>query len=69
MTGKASRASDVRQFRAPQDLWDDYGDAVEHSPDPEADMSKVLRAFLRWYARQPGAKLPERPGPGWRDKK
>jgi hypothetical protein len=37
-----------------------FGHAVELSPDPEADVSKVLRAFVRWYVGEPGAKLPER---------
>lgn len=51
------------KFRLPADLWDRFGTAVERSPDPEADMSKVLRAFVRWYAGDPSAKLPERPEP------
>jgi hypothetical protein len=53
--------SEVRRFRTTDDLWEQFGDAVERSPDPEADMSKVLRAFVRWYVGAPGAKLPDRP--------
>lgn len=56
-------ASDVRRFRTTDDLWERFGDAVERGPDAEADMSKVLRAFVRWYVGEPGAKLPERPAP------
>lgn len=54
----------LRKFRAPTDLWKRFGDAVEASPDPEADMSKVLRQFLRWYNHETGAKLPDRPAAG-----
>ena len=54
-------ASGLRRFRTTDDLWERFGAAVERSSDPEADMSKVLRTFVRWYVREPGAKLPERP--------
>lgn len=53
----------LRKFRADDDLWEKFTDAVRRSPDPEADMSKVLRQLVRWYAGEPGAKLPERPEP------
>jgi hypothetical protein len=56
--------TNYRKFRAPDDLWKRFGDAVENSPDPEADMSKVLRQFLRWYVGEPKAKLPDQPGTG-----
>jgi hypothetical protein len=55
---------DIRRFRAPDDLWERFGDAVKRSPDPEADMSKVLRQLVRWYAGDPGAELPKRPTEG-----
>lgn len=51
----------LRKFRITPELWEKFGDAVDRSPDAEADMSKVLRQFIRWYAGEPGAKLPERP--------
>lgn len=51
----------LRKFRTTDDLWERFANAVERSPDAEADMSKVLRAFIRWYAGETGAKLPERP--------
>ncbi|WP_327335874.1 hypothetical protein OG209_05270 [Streptomyces sp. NBC_01383] len=54
----------LRKFRAPTDLWKRFGDGVEASPDPEADMSKVLRQFLRWYVHETGARLPDRPPAG-----
>lgn len=53
----------LRKFRADDELWARFGNAVRRSPDAEADMSKVLRQFVRWYAGEPGAKLPERPEP------
>lgn len=54
----------LRRFRTTDDLWKRFGDAVEGSGDPEADMSKVLRQFVRWYVHEPGAKQPDRPGAG-----
>lgn len=53
----------LRKFRADNDLWEKFGNAVQRSPDAEADMSKVLRQFVRWYAGEPNAKMPERPEP------
>jgi hypothetical protein len=53
----------LRRFRTTDELWKRFGEAVDNSPDPEADMSKVLRSFVRWYVAEPGAKLPERPEP------
>lgn len=53
--------SALRSFAVDRQLWAKFGDAVRRSPDAEADMSKVLRQFVRWYAGEPGAKLPERP--------
>lgn len=53
--------SPLRRFRVDDELWEAFKDAVERSPDPEADMSMVLRQMLRWYVSNPGAKLPERP--------
>lgn len=61
MTGKG--LSGLRRFRTTDELWERFGDAVERGPDPEADMSKVLRQFVRWYVGDPGATLPERPEP------
>lgn len=55
--------TNLRRFRTTDDLWERFGTAVDNGPDPEADMSKVLRSFVRWYVGEPGAKLPERPEP------
>lgn len=43
-------------------LWDAFGEAVERV-SPENDRSAVIRELVRWYVSEPGAKLPERPGP------
>ncbi len=50
-----------RKFRTDDGLWERFAQAVAHSPSPEADMSKVLRQFIRWYVSDPRAELPERP--------
>lgn len=48
-----------RHLRADDDLWDGFGAATERQGEP--DRSTVLRAFMAWYQRIPGAKLPQRP--------
>jgi hypothetical protein len=48
----------VRPIRVEAGLWDDFGKAAAAS---DTDRSAALRAFMAWYARRPGAKLPERP--------
>lgn len=37
-------------------LWDPFGDLAG-----ERTRSQVIREFIAWYIRQPGAKLPKRP--------
>jgi hypothetical protein len=37
------------------ELWERFGEVAE------PDRSAVLRAFVAWYVREPGAKLPVRP--------
>jgi hypothetical protein len=48
----------VRPIRVDAELWDDFGKAATAS---DTDRSAALRAFMAWYARRPGAKLPARP--------
>lgn len=45
----------LQNFRAEPELWAKFGELA----DP--DRSTVLRDFIAWYIRQPGAKLPKRP--------
>lgn len=51
----------LKRFRVDDEQWVRFREAVDRSPDPEADMSKVMRQFIRWYCREPHAKLPDRP--------
>ncbi|MFC9085308.1 hypothetical protein [Nocardiopsis dassonvillei] len=57
-----SEPMESQRFRAPKKLWTDFGDAVARA-EPEGDRSKTLRAFMRWFTGEPGARLPERPDP------
>lgn len=54
-------ANKPRRFVTTDELWEQFAQAVTESPDPEADRSKVLRTFVRWYVGEPGAELPKRP--------
>lgn len=54
-------ANKPRRFVATDELWEQFAQAVAKSPDPEADRSKVLRTFVRWYVGESGAELPKRP--------
>lgn len=46
--------------RIPPELWKAAGEAAARS-GPPTDRSALIREFLAWYARLPGAKLPKRP--------
>jgi hypothetical protein len=47
----------ISRFRIDATEWAAFGDAV-----PEGtDRSAVLRDFIAWYLRRPGAKMPKRP--------
>lgn len=47
----------TRPIRIDLELWDRFGQIAE------PDRSTVLRDFIRWYVREPGAKMPKRPTP------
>jgi len=47
-----------RQMRIPDAEWTDF-DAAAKSMD--SDRASEVRAFIAWYLRRPGAKLPKRP--------
>lgn len=47
-----------RSIRIDDADWDDAGAATAAMG---TDRAKVVNAFLRWYLRRPGAKLPARP--------
>jgi hypothetical protein len=50
----------VRSVRLEQKLWDDLKPAAEALG---LDRAGLIRQFIRWYLRVPGAKLPQRPDP------
>lgn len=45
-----------RVIRVPDDQWEAFGDLAG-----VRDRARVLREFIAWYVREPGAKRPERP--------
>ncbi|MGW7617366.1 hypothetical protein ACWGLG_16170 [Streptomyces antimycoticus] len=54
-----------KRFRAPDSEWEDFGAATRAvHPEGRSPRARVLREFMRWYMRRPGAKLPERPPAG-----
>lgn len=54
-----------RHIRVPKDEWTPFEAATRAiHPKGRSPRTKVLREFMRWYMRWPGAKLPERPSVG-----
>jgi len=54
-----------RKFRAPDDEWVPFEAATKAVyPTGRSPRTKVIRQFIRWYMRRPGARLPERPPAG-----
>ncbi|MCX4550544.1 hypothetical protein [Streptomyces sp. NBC_01500] len=54
-----------RRFRAPDDEWAGFGAATTtQHPGGRSPRGQVLREFMSWYMRRPGAKLPTRPPAG-----
>jgi hypothetical protein len=47
-----------RTLRVEDDLWDAFSEAAQQQG---SDRTAVLRGFMEWYARRPGAKMPKRP--------
>lgn len=47
-----------RSVRVPDDDWADLETATSAVG---SDRGTVIKEFIRWYLRRPGAKLPERP--------
>ncbi len=50
----------ARQMRIPDEDWADFATAVATN---DAERAEVVRQFIQWYVRRPGAKLPKRPDP------
>jgi hypothetical protein len=54
-----------RQMRIPDDEWIPFEAATKKQhPEGRSPRAAVVRQFIRWYMRRPGAKLPERPPAG-----
>ncbi|MFD8234013.1 hypothetical protein ACFV20_19295 [Streptomyces sp. NPDC059696] len=47
----------ISRFRIDADEWQAFGEAVPQ----DTDRSAVLRDFVAWYLRRPGARMPKRP--------
>ncbi len=47
----------IRTLRVDDELWAAFTAALPEG----SDRSETLRAFMRWYTRERGARLPERP--------
>lgn len=47
-----------RSVRIPDDLWQEADAAAKAAG---TDRATVINSCLRWYVREPGAKLPKRP--------
>jgi hypothetical protein len=48
----------TRPIRVDPALWERFGAATAKA---DTDRSAVLRAFMAWYSREPGARQPIRP--------
>lgn len=48
-----------RSIRLEKDLWDRLDGAAKANG---YDRSGLIRQFVRWYLREPNARLPQRPG-------
>jgi hypothetical protein len=51
-----TRGTPTRPIRIEPDLWDRFGLAAG-----QQGRSPLIRDFIRWYLRMPGAKMPKRP--------
>lgn len=58
VTGRSGRGTARQTIRVDEALWEHFGAGAEQMG---ADRSAVLREFIRWYVREPGAKMPKRP--------
>jgi hypothetical protein len=63
MTPEAESDYDTpRRFRAPDDEWEPFEAATRAMhPEGRSPRAKVLREFMRWYMRRPGAKIARTP--------
>jgi hypothetical protein len=48
----------LRPIRIPEEDWTDFAEAAVSQ---DTDRSALVREFIAWYLRRPGAKMPKRP--------
>lgn len=58
VTGRSGRGTARQTIRVDEDTWEKFGTRAQAAG---ADRSAVLRDFIRWYNREPGARIPRRP--------
>jgi hypothetical protein len=58
VTGKSGRGTARQTIRVDEALWEQFG---ERAASVDNDRSALLRDFMRWFVREPGAKMPKRP--------
>jgi hypothetical protein len=46
---------------------DDWADLDTAAKSAGVDRAALIKGFIRWYLRRPGAELPERPGSSVKD--
>lgn len=55
----------ARPLRIPDDEWTPFEAATRAMrPKGRSPRTAIVREFIRWYMRRPGAKLPDRPAAG-----
>lgn len=59
-TGTTGKTPMRNGIRVDDDTWNAFGQAVA---DQKTTRSRAMRDFMRWFARMPGAELPQRPSP------
>lgn len=55
MARPATGETPIQHVRIPKDEWDEFKEVAGRRN------ASLVRQFIRWYLRKPGAKLPERP--------
>ncbi|MEV4521497.1 hypothetical protein AB0J77_14810 [Micromonospora tulbaghiae] len=53
-----SKGTALQSFRVANDLWKRFAEQADLAG---TNRSEVLRRFIAWYLREPGADLPQRP--------
>jgi hypothetical protein len=57
VTAKSGKGTARQTIRVEPELWDEFGAAAEQV---DTDRSALVRDFIAWFLRKPGAKQPPR---------